>query len=407
MIDYTNQPENLSFPEVVDRTWGSMAGSSVWLEEFRMYLSVTRVYFYNGGVRHYPRISFMYARLYDFQWIHQENFTIQWYGNTITFPCVLNIPAPYKENMHFYGPEDPRILVEQGIAHAEPVVVFNMIVDVENKTRAMHIHKPFSNITTSLRIMNEERKDCEKNWSPFFLPRTELWDEVSQVEAKPSEYIHFIYDWQPLKILRCQLSSGLCIFVYRQDQSGSAFYPYTESHDYGEIECRMHGGTNFEPLNIPTVSGLRSFVGLPRAHTGAGCGKEALYRPILVLLSTNGTHFYIDYSSEALDFGHSILDPAQLEDVCNDGRILLANSITKISSLDDTMSVSFTVADSTVQVAEVHGVRKLMEHLPQFHSAEQDLDAIQWKLNVTHDVLACSLESASDYAIANTNTSEL
>ena len=177
-----------------------------------------------------------------------------------------------------------------------------------------------------------------------------------------------------------------------------------DHHKHNDTQGAMRGGTNFEPLSFASRSGLSSFVGFPRTHTDAGCGKEAVYRPELVVLTTNGTHFYLDYSSQALDFGHALLTPPQYDDTCGKGRILLGNSIAKFDDMlgRDVMTMSFTVDDETVQVANVRGVRRLVEGLPQFNRTVWDEADVEWNLNVTHDVLVCSVQSASDYAIANT-----
>lgn len=175
----------------------------------------------------------------------------------------------------------------------------------------------------------------------------------------------------------------------------------------------MRGGTNFIRVDVQDRPGLISFVGFPRTHCEEGCGLEAMYRPELMVLTTNGTHFWIDYLSESLNFGHSVLTEDQLDDACDTGRIMLANSITKFDEKNnlggrtDTMTVSFSVADSTVQIATVKGIRALVQALPQFDLATwKDRDA-QWSLNVTHDVLLCSIQTATDFSHENTTPAQL
>lgn len=405
MVDYAGQPTDMSYRQIVAKTWGTMAGSSVWLEKQGVYFSVSRVFFYTQGVKHWPKISFAYAQIYDSSWRQLHNYNISWQGETIVFPRILDIPAFYQVGGGFYGPEDPRIILEQGVEDAEPVVVFNMLH--EKSERKMHVHRPFSNYTTLLRIDGEDAAMAEKNWSPFFMPRNTV-----EQRRWPSNHVHFIYNWSPLKILRCHLLNGHCSFVYKQDQPTVKWSSYTEAHKYNDTKGVMRGGTNFEPLNVSPGPGLTSFVGLPRTHTDAGCGKEAIYRPVLTVLTTNGTHFYLDYMSAALDFGHAILTHNQYNDVCEEGRILLANSIIKFDSRPnhDTLTVSFTVADSTVQVAKLRGITNLVENLPPFQlngTAEWHNEVIQHsKLNVTHDVLVCAIQSVSDYALLYTNVTD-
>jgi len=396
MISYTGQDKKLSFAAMVAKTWGRMAGSSVWLEKYGVYLTVTRVYFYDKGVRHWPCISFIRAQLFDVNWKHLEGYNLEWQGENITFPRTLEVPTPYEEGGGFYGPEDPRIIIEQGVLDAEPVIVFNMVEDTKTVVRSMHSFRPFSNFTTKYKIEHQDTKSAEKNWSPFFMPQANTTGE----KRWPSHYIHFVYDYDPLSILRCHLLNGACTFVY-QDPRPAA---YLDQHKHNDTKGVMRGGTNFEPITFSTRQGLASFVGFPRTHTDAGCDKEAVYRPEMMILTTNGTHFYLDYSSEALTFGHAILTETQFDDACDKGRILLGNSIARFDdALDrDIMTMSFTVADETVQIAKLQGVRRLIEDLPQFKQATWRKSDVQWNLNVTHDVLICSIQSASDYALANT-----
>lgn len=400
LIDYSPQPKGQSFRSMVSKTWGRMAGSSVWLEKYGVYLTVSRVYFYDKGVRHWPVISFVRAQIHDASWKHLHGYKLEWQGETITFPRALDIPIPYEIGGAFYGPEDPRIVIEEDVPDAEPVVIFNMMEDTKTKLRSMHAFRPFSNYTTKFYIAHSAANSAEKNWSPFFIPAA----NSALDKQYPSHYIHFLYDYHPLKVLRCHLANGACSWAYQQDISVA----YQDAHKHNDTGGVMRGGTNFVPINVQNQPGLNSFIGFPRTHTDAGCGNEALYRPELMVLTTNGTHFWVDYSSSALDFGHALFTQAQTEDACGSGRILLANSIARVVDLDgrDETTMSFTVDDATVQIATIRGIRQLVQELPQFKSLNRQTSDIQWNLNVTHDVMICSIQSATDYAWANTTPAQ-
>ena len=417
MVDYSGQKKGQSFASMVDKTWARMSGSSVWLDKYQVYLTVTRVFFYDKGVKHWPVINFIRAQLHDADWNHLENHEIEWQGEIITFPRMLPIDSPFIEKGAFYGPEDPRIIVEKGVENAEPVVIFNMISDLATVRRQMHAYRPFSNFTTAFKIENEAPKGAEKNWAPFFVPEdNQHLSQHRHGRQYPSKYIHFVYEFYPLRILKCHLLNGACTFVYNQPQPSN----YTEAHKHNDTQGVMRGGTNFEPLpaSLQTRPGLTSFIAMPRTHTDGGCGKEATYRPEFMVLTTNGTTFYLDYASEALNFGTALLTPEQAGDVCDKGRILIANSIARIhddkyGKNKDSMVVSFSVDDSTVQVAKVIGVQQLLGSIPQFQyrSVEglelwKESDMV-WNQNVTSDVLLCSIQSATDYAVANTRNDTL
>lgn len=403
IIDYSGQNQSLTFEEMVAKTWARLSGSSVWLEKYQAFLSVTRVIFYDKGVKHWPVISFLTGQLYDADWNELKNYTIKWQGDEITFPTVFNVPAPYNVGEGFFGPEDPRIIIEQDVPNAEPIVVFNMINDLKTYTRAMHLYRPFSNVTTILSITGQkERGQAEKNWAPFFHNENE--EGTTAVERKwPSHYVHFIYSFGPLTILRCHALNGWCDIVYEQKIAEE----FAGSHD--DTHGRISGGTNMFPLDVPASPGVHAYVGFPRSHIDAGCKDSALYRPELMIMTAYKSEFHLNYLSESIDFGDAALPPEGLTDPCGEGRILIPNSIARWdrSARTDILTLSFSVADSTVQVLRLKGLSKYIRQLPYFGSAlkndkSEDGEAI-WDLRwsaVGKDVISCSVEAATNYSIA-------
>ncbi|KAK5069923.1 Beta-mannosyltransferase 1 [Lithohypha guttulata] len=407
MVDYSGQPKGQSFANMVHKTWAQMSGSSVWLQKYGVYLTVTRAYFFDKGVQSWPVISFIRAQLHDANWQRLVNYTITWQGEELTFPRMLNIDIPHKAGGAFFGPEDPRIVIESGVEDAEPVVIFNMMDDLKSLRRSMHIHRPFSNYTTRLQLGNHAPHLAEKNWAPFFLPQSEFPPSPRHAghEQYPNKYVHFVYEFHPLRIVRCHLFSGDCTLAYEQPLS----IPYLADHKYNDTGGVMRGGTNFEPLpaSIQTRPGVFTFVGIPRTHSGAGCSGGAFYRPEIMLLTTNGTHYYFDYASVALTFGSALFTQSQAGAPCEGGRIFMANSISRIHNDQygpnkDVMEVTFSIADNTVQTTKIKGLQALVKTLPQFrmaidgsHWQESDM---QWNINVTSDIIHCSTGSAAEHA---------
>lgn len=405
MVDYSGQSQGLTFEETVDQTWGRMAGSSVWLEKYGVYLLVSRVFFYPRGVKSWSAISFIRAQIYDEDWNHLDDYKLTWNDETIRFPQTLNITAPYELGGVWFGPEDPRIVIEPDYLDAEPIIVFNMVDNTTSSvpSRSMYIHRPFSHRTRKLVIENRPPR-YEKNWSPFFMPDMSTSSSTKGQHATKS--IYFVYDWNDdpdiFSILRCDLEDGSCQFVFRYDQPDMHAGLYLEAHNYGSLEGDIRGGTNFVPVPFETRPGFVSFVGFPRSHVENVCGQDAIYRPFLMLLVTNSTHFFLDYASAALDFRQSILTEAQYSDHCGDGRILIANGIARFDDRigNDVMTMTVTIADSTVQVVRLYGVRALIANLPQLRSKTSTERAdLSWKLNVTHDLLRCSTLSATEFAL--------
>lgn len=365
-----------------------MAQSSIWLPKFGVYLTITRVLFYTKGVHHWPVMSFLRGQIHDEDWHELRGYVVEWQGETISFPRIFDIPAPYVVGGGFYGPEDPRIIIEEDMPDAEPVIVFNMMADVQRGNRAMYIMRPFSNDTVVMQIAGHTR-GAEKNWMPFFYrPEKTKW---------PSHYLHFIYDWGPLSVLRCHLLNGWCDFVYTQNVPDLL---KTEHNVSGTV---MRGGTNFIQMTHGTVN---TYVGFPKTHIENNCG-GASYRPELLLFTASSpNHFHIDYMSESLEFGDAALTEAAKNDPCGEGRILMANSISRWDRPADIMSLTFTVDDVTTQVLRVHGLEKMIAGIPgksrqPYDSTSASIFDLQWS-TAAYDVMSCTLESAKNLTLERT-----
>lgn len=384
-----------------------MAQSSVWLERYDVYLTVTRVLFYTKGVRHWPVISFLRGQIHDRNWKELRDYDIHWQGETIRFPRILDIPAPFVVGGGFYGPEDPRVIIEDH-PEAEPVIIFNMIADVEKLYRAMWIMRPFSNDTTMLQIAGRGRGQSEKNWMPFMYKEqttglTATGADASHDNEWPTHYIHFIYQFKPLRVLKCHLLNGWCEFVYQQE------VPDSLRGHHNDTGGRFRGGTNFVPLS--NNNGVQTFVGFPKSNVHLGC-ETPYYRPsILVFTAASPAHFHIDYMSDSFDFGTAAMTSQAKSDPCGEGRIMMANSIAKWDRAlgEDLMTITFTVDDVTTQILRLHGVEAFIDTIPdrsragpgQYEGLSQtgpNLYDLQWS-GVGHDILACAVEASMNYTL--------
>ncbi|KIV94872.1 hypothetical protein PV10_02593 [Exophiala mesophila] len=412
--DMMNDP-NLKVTDIVDKTWARLSGSSVWLPEQEVYLSVTRVIFCPTRVRSVPKMSFLRGQLLNKDWEHLDNYNITWGEKTFNFPLVFDVPAQWEQDGSLYGPEDPRIILEDGVEGAEPVIIFNMIGKRSDWKRAMYIFRPFSNFSTILTIRDTERQFTEKNWAPFFVPQEEPIKPVSKsaklllkatpVVRKENEYIHFIYSFKPLKILKCHLRCGDCEIVYEQE------VPENFANQHREEHGSLRGGTNFVPVPIPAHMRVdprvRVYASFPRTNIERHCD-GSFYRPEFVVMVMIGDQFHMAFASESLDFGNSILELGPEDDRCGKGRILIPNSIAHwdTSAGQDIMSITFSVNDETVQVARVEGILKFVQNLPQFKTlfsqdgpfkgADSDLMNMlsSW---VGDDIRGCLVEAALNY----------
>ncbi|KAK5221084.1 Beta-mannosyltransferase 1 [Exophiala xenobiotica] len=421
VVDYPDDlmhDPNLSVEDIVDKTWTRMSGSSVWLPDQKVYLSVTRVIFCPSQTWSVPKMSFLRGQLFNEDWEHLDNYNITWGDKKLNFPRVFDIPAQWEPDGELYGPEDPRVILEDGVEGAEPVVTFNMIARRSSWKRAIYVFRPFSNHTTILTIGDQERQETEKNWAPFFVPEEELVQPslanklhlpTSTVVRKPSEYIHFIYAFKPLRILKCHLRCGDCEFVYEQ------VLPENFLNHHNENGGSLRGGTNFVPVPVPPNMGLDEkmniYAAFPRTNIEGRCGPGSFYRPEFVVLINIGAQFHLAFASESLDFGSSIVELGPEDDRCNKGRILIPMSIAHwdTSHRQDIMTVTFSVDDSTVQVARVQGLLGFILNLPQFKTLFKKDGALKGVQSdvmnmlsswVGDDVRGCLVEAALNYTEA-------
>ncbi|KIW93727.1 uncharacterized protein Z519_05041 [Cladophialophora bantiana CBS 173.52] len=418
MVDYPDEMMNdpkMEASEIIEKTWARLSGSSVWLPEQKVFLSVTRVIFCPSRTRSVPKMSFLRGQLYNQDWEHLDNHTITWGGQQFKFPLVFDVPAQWEDDGSLYGPEDPRIILEDNVKGAEPVVIFNMIAKRTEWKRAMYVFRPFSNHSTVLTIKDTDRQSAEKNWAPFFIPneqqQTSAGTNPSTAIAalrQPSEYIHFVYSFKPLRILKCHLRCGDCEFEYEQE------VPDNFMTKHNEEGGSLRGGTNFVPVPLPSSMNIdprvRVYAAFPRTNIEKHCD-GSFYRPEFVVMINIGTQFHLAFASESLDFGNAILDLGPEDDRCDKGRILIPNSVAQwdTSNGHDVMSVTFSVNDETVQVARIEGLLAFVRNLPQFKTllkkdgllkgADSDLMGIlsSW---VGDDVRGCLVEAALNYATA-------
>ncbi|KIV90640.1 hypothetical protein PV10_07923 [Exophiala mesophila] len=409
MVEYTdgsagrNGGGSFALADLVTTSWSRLATACTFMPDYGVYLCVSRIIFHPDGHRNRCRMSFLRGQIYSDKWVHLHGHKIVWKEQEITFPKVFDTSSEYKLGGEYYGPEDARIIIEEGVEGAEPVVVFNMITSLSDWKRAMWIFRPFSQTSTILTVKDTERPKKEKNWAPFFVKDLDDPLQDKKVARQPSKHIHFIWRFEPLTILKCQLLTGMCDIVFVQDVDQGLL------STHGDYDGSLRGGTQFLPIPASVTPPstrdrifhkqsspmLQSFVAFPRTHleNAGGCSR-AVYRPELVVLTTNTTHFYLSYGSGALDFGPgAIMSEEVLADPCNRGRIMITNSIARWEpnvpmsdgKTSDVMTLTLSVDDATVQVARLSGIWSLIRGLPSMsryfsqtgHLPEEDFALIE------------------------------
>ena len=435
-IDYSDEDianPAMSTDDLARKMWHRMSGSSVWLPTHQVYLLVARATF---GDPYSPIISFLRGQVFNEDWEPLDNFDLTWGNKTFNFPLMFDVPIPFNQDGIWLGTEDPRIILEDNVLDAEPIVIFNMVAPITDWKRAMYLYRPFTGNLTLLTIndFNRERPGMEKNWAPFFVPQYSTKNSKLRVS---NEYIHFVYKNKPLVVLRCHLNCGDCTWAFEQSVPLELFHKHRE--DGGDLR----GGTNFVPVPLSLSFAIRDrvdvWLSFPRTHVDTNCG--ALYRPELVIMTRVDNQFYLSFASESLSFGSAIVEDDPDVDPCSKGRIMIPMSISRWDTLPhiqidpgvgvdsgvhdrhaiapfldsrsgtDVMTATFSIDDTTVQVARIVGLLEFTRQIPQVkalqkmrpseNKEESDVKNMlsSW---VADDIRGCLVESAINYSLPDT-----
>ncbi|RLV91104.1 Beta-mannosyltransferase 3 [Spathaspora sp. JA1] len=347
--------KELSEQEILDTKWFKFCGSSVWLDKYNVHFMVNRIVYTTTAHRNSPTVSMLAGQIFDNDWNEITNFTFP--NSNLTFPTVLPhyIDPGEREIKNVLGAEDPRIILhefvnDQGEQDQEPLIVFNSRRTNIRWNRAMHVYRPLhdSYKITMLNIKNKKRSFREKNWAPFI-------DSINENK------INFVYNFNPLRIIRCELDSGECDKV-----SGPDFNKVANSN-----AGALRGGTNIVkvPENLlPEKLKQRSYwFGIARSHIDScGC-LHVVYRPHAFIMSRpqGSSNFTLDYVSSLIDFNINPETWNEGEGRCSDGKsVLIPNSIA-YWNIDETtrgeqiptdyMGITFSEADKTNRIVHIKG----------------------------------------------------
>ena len=340
--------------------WFKFAGTSVWLEQYGVHFMISRMMYSPPGPKKRSVLSLLYGQVYDEDWNEIENIDLIMPSSdsltndksfrSINFPSFLPIPFYHDANYllkRFYGPEDARmLLVKNDNGIEEPLIVFNayhrkgsdeikideasssikfeyyrsMFVgwpfqfqlgkqNVDGSLNPKHANNEYTKIT-ELRNIASPRLKVQKNWTPF------VSNKARQVDGYDKN-IYFVYRWQSLEIMKCQLTSitdvSQCTFEYKRVDD----LPIDAS--VGDLR----GGTELISINniFPSLdshfkSDTEVWVGFSRAHIkSCGCG-SSMYRPNLAILYKDGNKFKISQLSEFFSLDVKVTGWSDPEKVC-------------------------------------------------------------------------------------------
>lgn len=472
--------------EVCNMHWYRLAGSSVYLKEYGLHLMISRLVYCSDGSRNNPKMSLLYAQLYDKNWNEVRDvslvvptnmktgrhfFEYESQGYTVlNYPMVL--PTPFfhdyeDDGMKYLGPEDARlVLVKNEAGFEEPLLVFNshhqkqsFVDDDEDDYilkqmkfyRSMFVSWPWQfqrgkmetdgfknplfdqqlyNRVKELRIKNVPRQDKQKNWTPIL-------GEGLRGEDNFDRYLHFVYRWAHLQILRCDITDpdGKCGFVYSLNpklEVSSGVGPFRGGTPMINVNDLIQESGHV-PVSKVIPEGREIWIGFARAHlVDCGCGVD-LYRPNLVVLTKDTIRgsedekpheiYKMSHISSFMSLGVDII-PWRADkpyELCSGTNALIPNGISawRVDKLDqdgenwvahDILSLSVSISDSTVDFVHITGLlRSMLKDTSLFlkpevdgHSSSPDKTALKIpdyndnfaEFGYNNDNLVCAMQAS-------------
>lgn len=437
--------KEMSEREIIQKKWFQFGGSAVWLEKEECFVMFSRVMYSTAHVRNIPHISLVRAQAFDRSWNEIKGKRIRYVDTKIpgdidlslnkigkelaisdcellkadslayhmcivknaehklnadkrrdqllskyymTYPTILGIPFnPYND---WRGPEDPHIILRKTKDYEEPVVVFNMF-DTDQDRRIMMAHLPHRKIEplVKFRIHGRQQQSIEKNWTPFF--HRNIYDS-----SVSRGFIHFIYTFSPLEILKCSLNDGYCEIVFEAETLRT-----TEANRFGGIR----GGSQFIPLPdlLPGIKGQQIWVGFPKQHiSDCGCSSN-YYRPMFTVLVESDGVYYQELVVPAIGFDMDVLAWDLKGSNCRDINILSPNSIAywevvnqdpKSKHFEDYLALTMSEADFNTKVITLKGMLDFILGIYRKKSIMDKFEISEEADSVMGQTLHCLVQSA-------------
>ncbi|KAL7752115.1 Beta-mannosyltransferase 1 [Sorochytrium milnesiophthora] len=277
-FDFAHVPDN----------WVGFSGSGVWIDSQQVYLTTTRMVYKKADCPNPCDAliqSFVYLRALD------EHFRPTSMRYQIDDFTVVGVPEDGRiVRVYDATPRDRELGPEDARAHSDDrgniVLTFNML---DAGGRRFWKYNLTDGELVHLRP-DTEQDTIQKNWAPFFI----------------DNMMHFVYNFNPLRVLRCENHNSHCKFVVGNKASAVS---------------SLRGGTPFRRYRDTDY-----FVGIPRTAQDCSCGR--FYRPHVAVLHAprvNSSTTAVDYArmdlvyvSEPIDFDRVPLRPPYVNGTGNE-----------------------------------------------------------------------------------------
>ncbi|KAK6462452.1 hypothetical protein DFJ63DRAFT_342096 [Scheffersomyces coipomensis] len=399
-----------SLEYIIHRKWFKFCTAPIWMDKYEIYIALNRVTYCPNKVYKEPKISLLYAQIFDRDWNELKNYVINdIHGEPIVFPTIFPAQVDDLGDRSLLGPEDPRVIIRDyfnektGEMDQEPVIIFNTLVKNQGEARCMHIYRPFTHRTKTVRmdIHNIKAKYIEKNWSPFF--------------NTDKNFIYFLYGLLPFRILKCDIHNGVCFGV-----TGPEVDPHEEARQLSGSSNLMEIPSNLLPSDLAKYRKI--WFGIIRSHIyKCGCLKQ-VYRFHGVLISTRvddpNDVFTVDYITSLLDFNINpeAWDLNLDEYKCSDGKsVLIPNSLAYWDFIpknlsnsenqygEDIMGIAFSEADKNNKVIHIKGMLAHLSKVLNGNKHRFRTHYLRESKNVleTDFLSECAVEEATEYCLTS------
>ncbi|KAL7746455.1 tethering complex subunit [Sorochytrium milnesiophthora] len=343
------------------KDWAGMSGSGVWIDSHQVYVTTTRMILKPEGCADpcsWPKESVVYLQAWDAEFrpvslryqvgdydlvgIPPEGRIVNVYdfssfvltrggrSGILSMMVVRFVTTP---GDMVRGPEDARLNADD---YGHLILTFNM-----QDTTGRHYWSFNMTDHQLVHLRPEKEKDTmQKNWAPFVIDND----------------LHFVYSFQPLRVLKCDRHNADCEFVVGRNKTGVSALR-------GGTPFRRYGNTDY-------------FVGIPRTAQDCGHGCGRVYRPNIAILhaprvSPDSKQIDYDrmdlvYVSEPIDFEYVPLMPPHvptaLSGLC--GTYIIPCGFLRwdlsADGRSDEALVEVSVQDSINVIVKVQGLEQLV-----------------------------------------------
>lgn len=399
--------EHLEDSRWINRHWFTSESASLYVPTQNAYLVVTRISFVSDAKlkelgadtdpkkaeekaktawldgKLSPLILFLYGQLFSTDWTEKVGYKLSGYK----YPAILPVKFALPEHIDLkltYGPQQILlVMTKTAELEHEPLLMYSTVIDkktsqmyatmlhpaeneeVDEEKRALSSFYSSNKKPQALRSVKlnvADKKDVSYiNWSAFV-------DIAARTQEKPYDSsIMFITDLNTMHTIKCEIHLGTCRTVSQDEKP----------HKLGKD--KLVGGSQLihmsellldvdpqELIDNPIAQDV--WVGFTNYElTNCGCGSQITRPAMTTVIRNSDGKFKMIQLSSALDFNLDVVSWNNLNakaqkcsgyNKFNAKSILKWESVITENSIEDRLSIAFSMSDSATYVLTVKGFLK-------------------------------------------------